>query len=145
MSSDDIDNDLPDNAFTFFLSKSWVNLLNSYVTKLRQNFGKVQKQPPEVFCEKGVLINFTKFIGNTCARVSFLVKLQALEIHRCFPLNFAKLLRTLFLQNTYVQMLLKISKITISRWKLWSKVVQKLWFVKFPKQDLGKVAKRYFL
>ena len=33
---------------------------------------------PQVFCKKGVLRNFTKFtLKNTCARVSFLVKLLA--------------------------------------------------------------------
>ena len=31
---------------------------------------------PEVFCKKGFLRNFAKFTGNTCARVSFLIKLQ---------------------------------------------------------------------
>ena len=35
-----------------------------------------QKQPTEVFYKKSVLKNFTKFTGNTCARVSFLIKLQ---------------------------------------------------------------------
>ena len=42
---------------------------------------------------------------NTCARVSFLIKLQAAPAtllkkrlwHRCFPVNFAKFLRTPFL------------------------------------------------
>ena len=49
--------------------------------------------------KKGVFRNFTKFTGNTCARVSFLIKLQALKKrlwHRCFPVNFAKFLRTPF-------------------------------------------------
>ena len=32
----------------------------------------------EVFCKKSVLRNFAKFTRNTCARVSFLIKLQAL-------------------------------------------------------------------
>ena len=32
---------------------------------------------PDVLCEKGVLRNFAKFTGNSCARVSFLIKLQA--------------------------------------------------------------------
>ena len=43
----------------------------------------------------------------TCARVSFLIKLSQPATllkkrlsHRCFPVNFAKFLRTLFLQNT---------------------------------------------
>ena len=35
----------------------------------------LQKQPPELFCKKGVLRNFAKFAGNTCVRVSVL-KLQ---------------------------------------------------------------------
>ena len=39
---------------------------------------------------------------NTCARVSFLIKLQAATLlkkrlwHRCFPVNFVKFLRTPF-------------------------------------------------
>ena len=42
---------------------------------------------------------------NTCARVSSLIKLQPYVIKketlaRCFPVNFAKFLRTPFLQNT---------------------------------------------
>ena len=50
---------------------------------------------------------------NTCARVSFLIKLQASGCnfikkrlwHRCFPVNFANFLKTPFLQNTFGQML----------------------------------------
>ena len=39
--------------------------------------------------------------GNICTRISFLIKLQALGLwqrlwHRCFPVSFAKCLRTLF-------------------------------------------------
>ena len=41
---------------------------------------------------------------NTCARVSFLIKLR--RWHRCFPVNFAKFLRTPFLQNTSGRLLL---------------------------------------
>ena len=41
---------------------------------------------------------------NSCARVSFLIKLQPWGKkrlwHRCFPLNFSKFLRTPLLQNT---------------------------------------------
>ena len=44
----------------------------------------------------------------TCARDSFLIKLQVWPVtlskkslwHRCFPVNFAKFLRTSFLQNS---------------------------------------------
>ena len=65
----------------------------------------------------GVLKNLAKFTGkhlhwslffNQVAGVSFLMKLQASACNyikkrlqrRCFPLNFAKCLRTLFLQST---------------------------------------------
>ena len=55
-----------------------------------------------MFRKKDVLRNFAKF---TCTRVSFLMKLQAWALktllkkrlwHRCFPVNFAKFLRTRF-------------------------------------------------
>ena len=38
---------------------------------------KFQKQPLEVFFKKGVLRNFANSQKSTCARVSFLIKLQA--------------------------------------------------------------------
>ena len=55
---------------------------------------------PEVFCQKGILRNLAKFTGKHCGRVSLLINLQAslkgrLQ-HRCFPVNFAKFLRTPF-------------------------------------------------
>ena len=48
---------------------------------------------------------------NTCARVSFLIKfaglMQQVRLwHRCFLVNFAKLLRAPFLQNTSGRQLL---------------------------------------
>ena len=43
---------------------------------------------PEVFCKKGVLRNFAKF---SCAR-----NLKKSLWHSCFPVNFAKSLRTPF-------------------------------------------------
>ena len=36
-------------------------------------------QPPEVFCKKGILEILQNSQENTCARVSFVIKLQALE------------------------------------------------------------------
>ena len=47
--------------------------------------------------KKGILKNCAKFTENTCARVSFF---KISLWHRCFPVNFAKFLRTPFLQNT---------------------------------------------
>ena len=56
---------------------------------------------------KGVLRKFAKFTGKTCARVSFLINFIKKSLwHRCFPVNFAKFLRTPFLQNTSGRLLL---------------------------------------
>ena len=60
-----------------------------------------------VLCKKVFLEISQNSQGNTCARVSFLIKLQSLQAlacnfikkrfrHKCFPLHFAKFLRTPF-------------------------------------------------
>ena len=76
--------------------------------------------------KKGILRNFAKFTGNTCARVSFFNKVAGLgpatllkkrSWHRCFPVNFAKLLRTPFLQNTSGLLLLHSMLSHKSGWK----------------------------
>ena len=60
---------------------------------------------PEVFCEKGVLRNFTKFTGKHLCQSLFFNKVAGLRLatllkkrlwHRCFPVNFVKFLRTPF-------------------------------------------------
>ena len=74
---------------------------------------------PDVFCEKDVLRNFANSQENTCARVNFLIKLQAAPAtllkkrlwHRCFRMNFAKFLRTPFSQSTSGRLLLKREKL----------------------------------
>ena len=71
----------------------------------------IQKQPPEVFCKKRCLKNFAKLTGkhlcqslffNKVAGVTynFVEKETVAQVHTCFPVNFAKFLRTPFLQNT---------------------------------------------
>ena len=65
---------------------------------------------PEVFCRKGVLRNFAKLIGKHLYQSLFLNKTAGLKPatllknrlwHKCFPVNFVKVLRTpFFLQNT---------------------------------------------
>ena len=77
----------------------------------------VYKQPPEVFCKKRCSQKFLqKSQENTCARVSFLMRLQASacnfiknDWHRCFPVNFAKFLVIPFLQNISGRLLLYVS------------------------------------
>ena len=71
------------------------------------NKNSLQKQPPEVFWKKGVPRNFAKFIGKHLSQSLFLNKVAGLSAtllrkrlwQRCFPVNFAKFLRTSFLQN----------------------------------------------
>ena len=43
---------------------------------------------------------------NTCARVSFLIKLHAPPLAQVFPVNFAKFLKTIFSRNTPGRLLL---------------------------------------
>ena len=68
-----------------------------------------QKQSPEVFYKKGVLKNFTKLTWKHLCQSFFLNKVGGLRVatllkkrlwHNCSPANFAKFLRTPFLQNT---------------------------------------------
>ena len=70
---------------------------------------------PEVFCKKGVLSNFAKFTGKHLCYSLFFHKVAGLRPatllkkrlrHRCFPLNFAKLLRTPFLTEYLCWLLL---------------------------------------
>ena len=86
---------------------------------------KPQKQPPEVFCKKVVLEISQNSKENTCARDSFLIKLQAGHWHRRFPMNFAKFLRTLFLQNVSGRLLLKPANLILmdsSEWVYWESI-----------------------
>ena len=70
------------------------------------------------FVRKGVLKNFAKFTGNHLCQSLW---------HRCFPVNFAKFLRTPFLQNTSGHLLLAFyTKIlNISQRQAVSKLIEK--------------------
>ena len=74
-----------------------------------------QKQPLEVFCKKGVLRNFAKFTGKYLCESLFFNRpatlLKKRLWNRCFLVNFAKFLRTPFLQNTSGPLLLMNDKI----------------------------------
>ena len=58
-----------------------------------------QNQPPKCSVRKGVFRNFSKFTGKHMCQSLIFIKLQV-SGHRCFPVNFAKSLRTPFSQNT---------------------------------------------
>ena len=82
---------------------------------------KGQKQPPELFYKKGVVRNFAKCTGKHLCQSHFLNKvgsrpatlLKQRLCHRCFPVNFAKFLRTFFLQNTSGRLRLKRKKMSL--------------------------------
>ena len=78
----------------FFLFVPWNYVVNY-----------VQKQPPTVFCKKGVFKNFGKFTGkHLCQRLFFnkVTDLTPANLsekslwYRYFPMNFAKFLKTPF-------------------------------------------------
>ena len=64
-------------------------------------FQLIRSSPPEVFCKKGVLKNFAKLTGkHLCQRLW----------HWCFPVTFAKVLRTaLFIEHLQWLLLMAIS------------------------------------
>ena len=71
----------------------------------------------EVFCKKDVLKNFAKFIGKYLCQSFFFNKVVGLRSatllkkrlwHRCFPVNFAKFLRTPFFAEHIWWLLLSI-------------------------------------
>ena len=77
----------------------------------------IQKQPLEVFCKKGVLKNFAKLTGKHLCQSLFFNKVADPRLatflkkrlwNRYFSVSFAKISRTLFLQNTSGRLLLYI-------------------------------------
>ena len=77
--------------------------------------GNYRSSSPEVFCKRGVLRNFAKFIGKHLHQSLFFnIGLRPATIlkkrlwHRCFPVNFAKFLRTPFLTEYRWWLLLKL-------------------------------------
>ena len=58
------------------LKRSKFNLDNIKLLILL-NFKKITSRCRRCSVRKGVLTNFTKFTGNACVRISFLIKLQA--------------------------------------------------------------------
>ena len=109
-------------AFNFSVyQKKFCNLtkLNvSYIASKLESPGKllfevfwqVQKQPPEMFCKKRCSEKLRKIHRKTDLRPATLLK-QKLWL-TWFPVNFAKFLRTTFLQNTSERLLLQLAGIS---------------------------------
>ena len=79
------------------------------------SLGWLKKQPPRCSVRKVVLRNVAKFTGKHLYQSLFFDKVAGLRrttllkkrlLHKCFPVNFAKFLRTLFSHNTFGRLLL---------------------------------------
>ena len=103
-------------SFYFHDSSRWFKrtplqfFLDKYLWYSEKLFSKIllellfyRSSRPDVFCKKGVIPNFAKFAGKHPCQVSLLTKSffkKKRLWHRCFPVNFAKFVKTPFLQNT---------------------------------------------
>ena len=103
---------------TFLMIKFWETRKQCKLLILRYQLllTKLRGSRPEVFCKKGVLRNFAKFTGKELCRSLFFNKVAGLTPatllrkrlwHRCFPVNFARFLRTSFLTEHLQWLLLK--------------------------------------
>ena len=100
----------------FIFSKSGLPYLIVKQVKLLK-FSWFRSSRPEVFCKKGVHINSAKFTGKHLRQSFFFNKVTNLRPatllnnrlwHRCFPVNFGKLLRTPFFKEHLWWLLLLI-------------------------------------
>ena len=75
-----------------------------------------RSSPQRFSVTKGVLKIFTKFTGKHLCQSFFwpATLLKKKLWHRCFPVNFAKFLRTPFLQNTSKRLLLELFETNFS-------------------------------
>ena len=98
-------------TFTPFSSVSIVDSVDSvYILRLYRWISRSSHRRWSV--KKGVLTNFAKLTGkHLCQRPATLLKKRLW--HRCFPVNFAKFLRTPFLRNTSGLLLPNFKKLPI--------------------------------
>ena len=90
---------------TFVIKKdlSLQSMISRYMYDI--NLWYLQKQPPEVFCKKGILRNFAKFTGKHLCQRPFFAGLRPASLliksfwRRCFPVNFAIFLGTPFTEH----------------------------------------------
>ena len=101
-------------TFGCFVALSATDVDNFHISLINH-----QKQPLEVFFKKGALRNFAKFTEKHLCQSLFFNKvyekylktlLKKILWHRRFTVNFARFLRTPFLQNASGQLLLNHSR-----------------------------------
>ena len=94
------------------------NLQSSHLARLFSSIAESGSSRPGVFCKKSVFRNFAKFTGKYLCKSLFFNKvayfrpatlLKKRLWHRCFPVNFAKFLRTPFLTELLRWLLLRVA------------------------------------
>ena len=88
------------------VSYSWLHLsADSKYAKIERCLSSYRSNCPRALCKKGVFENLAKFSGKHLFHSLFINKVAGLRSstllkrrlwHRCFPVNFAKFLRTPF-------------------------------------------------
>ena len=126
------------------LEYMWLWTLKTALIECKTQSINYRSRRPEVFCKKGVLWNFAKFPGKQPYQSLFFNKVAGLRPetlfkkrvwHRCFPVNFVKLLRTPFFTEHLWWLFLYVT-IFLS--------MQKLVFVKVFNIQLMKQPSRLF-
>ena len=84
---------IPDSLTPNILNKTHIVYCRTYKTLTW--FSNFRSRHRRCSVRKGVLKNLTKFTGKHMCQICFLLKKRLW--HRCFPVNFAKFLRTPFL------------------------------------------------
>ena len=106
-------------------------------------FIRLRSSRPEVFCKKSFLRNFAKFTGKQLSQSFFFNKFAGLRSatllkkkfwHRCFPVNFAKFIRTPFFKKHLWWLLLQafISK--------WSRLIIQVILSRFPLKPILSIS-----
>ena len=106
-------------AVVFILCDNWMTLLfvKAYCYSEIYLTAMFRSTHRRCSVRKGVLRNFAKFTGKHLCQRLFFNKVAGLRPatllkkslwHMCFPVNFAKFLRTPFLQNTSGRLLLHV-------------------------------------
>ena len=87
-------------GFIIYHQSNFDEYLRTLCKKAGNNF---KSSDPEVFCKKAVLTNFAKFPGKHLCQSLFFDKESSLKKkrfwYRCFPVSYAKFLRTPFLKE----------------------------------------------
>ena len=105
----------------FFFSRHFTSVIFVKICHVRHKKVVIQFRScrPEGFCKKGVLRNFAKFKGKHLCQSLFFNKrpvtlLKKRLCYVCFPVNFAKFLRTRFLAEHLRWLLLSITSRSFS-------------------------------